>query len=51
MEWSWEAPYKFVGSQDKQGFQKFDERGRVCVFQDRDEQVWKWPRSNFLQLN
>jgi hypothetical protein len=47
MEWSWEAPYKFVGYQDEQGFQKFDEGGRVCVLQDRDEQVWKRPRSNF----
>jgi len=43
LELSWEGAYKVMRYQDEQGFLQFD-GCQVCLLQDDDEQVWKWPR-------
>ncbi len=43
LELSWEGPYKVMRYKDEQGFLEFD-GCQVCLLQDDDEQVWKWPR-------
>jgi len=43
LELSWEGPYKVMRYKDEQGFLEFH-GCQVCLLQDDDEQVWKWPR-------
>jgi hypothetical protein len=42
LELSWEGPFKVMRYKDEQGFLEFD-GCQVCLLQDDDEQVWKWP--------